>query len=249
MSTGKSTPHPDSPAPERRRARRFSLVVPVEVECIDPDGVGVKEEARARNVNDHGALLHMKKYPPLNSEVVLTNCLTRESKQARLTRIRRSKAGELLGVIVELLVPSETFWGLTFQLQRSTAELLEIERALQSGDIDFRVLRELRGAVEYLRKTASAVRQWQDLQLEGGDAYSVLPVVSDLRLRRAVQLFNELAADLDAMELTDFTEGFDDVVLAVDRLHLRLARYTATLKAKGASPCERPGIGFRDPPE
>ncbi len=230
MSTGESTPHQDTPRPDRRRARRVSLVVPVEVEWIDADGVGFKEEARARNVNDHGALLDTKKYPPLNTEVVLKNCLTGESKQARLAGIRRSKDGELLGVIVELLAPSEIFWGLTFQLQSSTAQLLEIERALQSRDIDFRVLRELREAVEYLRKTASAVRQWQDLQLGGGDPYSVLPVVTDVRLRRAVQLFDELAADLDAREVTDATEGIDDVALAVDRLYQRLADRAATLK-------------------
>ncbi len=249
MGTGESTPLQDAPTRERRRARRFSLVVPVEVEWIDLAGVGFKEEARARNVNDHGALLHMKKYPRLNSEVVLKNCLTRESKQARLTGIRRGKAGELLGVIVELLVPSETFWGLTFQLQRSTAELLEIERALQSRDIDFRVLRELRGAVEYLRETASAVHQWQDLQLEGGDAYSVLPVVTEVRLRRAGQLFDELASDLDAMEVTDSNEGLDGVALAVDRLYKRLARRAVTLKASGAPRCEPSGIGFRVPPD
>ena len=60
MSTHESTPHQDAPTPDRRRARRFSLVVPVEVEWTDPDGVKLKEEARARNVNVNGALLHMK---------------------------------------------------------------------------------------------------------------------------------------------------------------------------------------------
>ena len=230
MSTGELTPHQDAPTPERRRARRFSLVVPVEVEWADLDGARFKEVARARDVNVHGAFLRMKRYPRVNSKVVLKNCLNGESTDARLAAVRRSKEGEPLGVIVELLVPSETFWGLTFQLQRSTAQLLEIDQALQSPDIDFRVLRELRGAIEYLGKIASAVRQWQDLRLEGGDTYSVLPMLTDVRLRRAVQMIDELTADLDALEVTYETAGFDDLVLAVDRLYQRLAHRAATLK-------------------
>ena len=230
MSTGELTPQEGNLGADRRKTQRFSLVVPVEVEWTDPDGVSFKEEARAKNVNVNGALLHIKKYPRVNTEVVLKNLVTGESTKARVAAIRRSRDGNLLGVILELLVPSETFWGLTFQLQRSTAQLLDIEQALHSHNIDFRVLRELRAATEHLRRVVSAVRQWQDVQLEGGDTYSVLPVLTDVRLRGAVQLMNELAADLDALEIADTTEGFDDLVLAVERVYQRIAHRAATLK-------------------
>lgn len=230
MSADEPTPQEGNLGADRRKTHRFSLVVPVEVEWTDPDGVSFKEEARAKNVNVNGALLHIKKYPRVNTEVVLKNLMTGESTKARLAAIRRSRDGNLLGVIVELPVPNEAFWGLTFQLQRSTAQLLDIEQALHSQNIDFRVLRELRAATEHLRRVVSAVRQWQDVQLEGGDTYSVLPVLTDVRLRGAVQLLNELAADLDALEVTYTTEGFDDLVLAVERVYQRLAQRAATLK-------------------
>jgi hypothetical protein len=166
----------------------------------------------------------MTNYPRLHCEIALKNSLSGESTRARVVAIRRSKDGKLQGVAVELLAPGETFWGVTFQLQRSAAQLLEIERAMQSRDIDFRVLRELREAVEYLRKTASAVQQWQDLQVEGEDAYTVLPVLTVARVDRATHLINELTADLEASELTEITGGFGAFVRSVERLRDRLAR-------------------------
>lgn len=232
MSASESAPQEEVPATDRRRTKRFSLVVPVEVEWTEVGGVRVREEARARNVGVHGAFLRMTNYPRLRSEVALKNPLSGESTRARVVAIRRSKDGKLQGVAVELLAPNETFWGVTFQLQRSTAQLLEIERALQSRDIDFRVLRELREAVEYLRKTVSTVQQWQDLQIEGEDAYTVLPVLTVARVDRATHLINELAADLEASEVTEVTGGLGDFIRAVERLHDRLNRNSPRVKLR-----------------
>ena len=174
----------------------------------------------------------MTNYPRLHCEIALKNSLSGESARARVVAIRRSKDGKLQGVAVELLAPNETFWGVTFQLQRSTAQLLEVERALQSRDIDFRVLRELREAVEYLRKTASAVQQWQDLQVEGEDAYKVLPVLTVARVDRTTHLINELTADLEASEVTEVTGGFGGFVRAVERLRDRLSRISPRVKLR-----------------
>ncbi len=216
---------------ERRRAHRHSLIIPVEVEWDGPSGVRARGQGRAKNVDVHGALLHMKNFPHLNAEVTLKNSLSGESTQARVQGIRRSSEGKLLGVVVKLLTPSETFWGLTFQLQRATAQLLEVERELQahSQGIDFRVLRDLRAAVEDLRSAASAVYQWQDLQAEGRDAYSVLPMLALARVRRATHLFNELATDIDVAEINKEAEGFSDLVRALERVYDRVTRSAVTV--------------------
>jgi hypothetical protein len=232
VSASESAPREEATGADRRRTKRFSLVVPVEVEWTDADGTRVLDQGRARNVSIHGAFLLMTNYPRLHCEIALKNSLSGESARARVVAIRRSKDGKLQGVAVELLAPNETFWGVTFQLQRSTAQLLEVERALQSRDIDFRVLRELREAVEYLRKTASAVQQWQDLQVEGEDAYKVLPVLTVARVDRTTHLINELTADLEASEVTEVTAGFGGFVRAVERLRDRLSRISPRVKLR-----------------
>src|SRR2546430_5287848 len=47
--------------------------------------------------------------------------------------LRRSKEGAVLGVAVELVVPSEAFWGVNFQLKKTNAQLYKLEQALLSG--------------------------------------------------------------------------------------------------------------------
>ncbi len=64
-----------------------------------------------------GGLLDMKIFPSVGSHMELTNLLSGETYRARVVAIRR-KEGQVLGVAVELLIPSETFWGVNFQLKR-----------------------------------------------------------------------------------------------------------------------------------
>ncbi len=113
------------------------------------------------------------------------------------------------------------------RLQKAKKDLQELERAIQQGelDVDSRVLREFRQAVDSVRLTAWAVQQWTDLQEQPRDAYSVLPVLAQERIRRATQLNNELALDLDAHEVDFDNEGMDNLYRAVERLFLRLARF------------------------
>jgi len=105
-------------------------------------------------VNALGGLLSMKTQPRIGSELEVTNRLSNEVTRARVAAIRRSKAGAVLGVAIELLAPSETFWGVNFQLKKTSAELAKIEEVIRSGGVDPRILREFRDAVDYVRKTA-----------------------------------------------------------------------------------------------
>ncbi len=211
-----------SPKKEQRRAVRFPVLVPVEAMWQEADGRIVKEAAQAREVNPQGGLLDMKTSPSVGSQLELTNLLSGETFRARVVGARRSKEGNLSGVAVELLVPSETFWGVNFQLKKTSAELLRLERAMQSASVDPRILREFREAVDYVRKTAWAVQEWHERQLQDHDPQTLLPLLTAERLRRATQLSRTILADLAAHEVTRETQGIEEFFRAVESMHQRL---------------------------
>ncbi len=108
------------------------------------------------------------------------------------------------------------------RLQRVGNELLELDQAIRSGDIDVRLLEGFRQAIDHVRETTWAVQQWIELQAQDKDAYSVLPRLTVERIRRATQLNNDLALDLDATEVTMETEGIENLRQSVRGLYKRL---------------------------
>ena len=208
---------------EQRRSRRFPVVVPVEVKWQEPSGKIFKEAAQAREVNAHGGLLDMKVYPWVGGDLELTNLLSGQSTQARVVGTARSRDGCFLGVAVALAVPNETFWGVNFQLRKTSADLANIEHAIGSGAVDPRILTEFREAVDYVRKAAWVVQEWQERQLQKHDPQTVLPLLITERIRRATQLNKAIATDLAAHELTSETAGLEELFQAVESLYQRVA--------------------------
>lgn len=149
---------------EQRRGNRFRVVVPIEAKWRAASGKSIQETAQAEEVSAWGGLLNLKTYPTVGSNLELTNILSSAATQARVATIRRSKQGAVLGVAVEFLVPNESFWGVNFQLMKTSAELVEIEQAIQSGSVDARILKEFRDAVDYVRRTAWAVQEWHHVR-------------------------------------------------------------------------------------
>ena len=96
----------------------------------------------------------MRRRPAAGSVIELTNLISTKTASARVVSLRTSMKSEVLGVAVELLTPSETFWGLTYRLKMTTDDLLKLEEDIRSGGMDTVVLREFRDAVDYVRKTA-----------------------------------------------------------------------------------------------
>src|SRR5258708_11580877 len=91
----------------------------------------------------------------------LPNLVSGETYRAGVVAIRR-KDGRVLGVAVELLIASETFWGVNFQLKKTSAELLQLEHAMRSGGIDQRILLDFPDPVGHFRKTAWAGPEWRE---------------------------------------------------------------------------------------
>src|SRR5258708_25290335 len=136
---------------------------------------------------------------------------------------RRSTGGHVLGVAVELLIPSETSWGAHSRLKKTSAELVRLHHAMQSGNIDPRILREFRDAVDYVRKTAWAAEEWQERQLQKRDPQTVLPLITAERIRRATQLSDAISDDLAAHEVSSETTGMAELFRSLGRLHQNLS--------------------------
>jgi hypothetical protein len=217
---------PRFPEREQRRSGRFSVVVPIEVKWQAPDGATFRENAEALEVNLHGALVRMKTPPPVGTSLELTNRVSGEVVPARAVALRGSR---LMEVAIEIITPSETFWGVTFRLKKTTSDLRVLEEDIKSGGADPRVLREFRDAVDYIRKTAWVVYEWQERQLKHKDASTVLSLLLTERLRRATQLNDAIVANLDAGELPLETPRIAELLSSAERLvqHLRSLRNDA----------------------
>ena len=112
---------------------------------------------------------------------------------------------------------------LTGRLEMATTYLKELDPMLRSGEIDPRVLREFRKAVDYIRTTAWAIQQWIELKEKHKDPYSVLPILLSERIARARLITLDLSHDLDAAEVNIEEKGLVELYHSVEGLHERLA--------------------------
>ena len=224
MATEKSSTDTTS-GPEHRRSSRFPVVVPLEVNWREANGAQFKESAQATEVNAHGALLQMRNYPTMGIEAEITNLLTAQKTGARMAAVRRSRSGVVQGIAIELLIPNESFWGLNFELRKASAELLRLEQGIKSGEIDPLILRDFRDAVDHVRKTAWAVQEWRERQIQHRDASTVLSLLTLERIRRATTLTHDLLEDLHVQDVSRRTEGIAELHRAITELHTRLTEY------------------------
>jgi len=107
-------------------------------------------------------------------------------------------------------------------LKRTTGELLKLEHGMKAGDIDPYVLREFREAVDYIRKTAWAVQEWQERQVQKRDTATVIPLLVMERIRRGTQLYEALTADLKNHAIRPEASEIEDLFHAIERLYEEL---------------------------
>jgi hypothetical protein len=219
----------DGSKEERRKTQRYPVAVPVEVSWRNSEDVPVLVQAVARQVNANGGYLEMGIHPNVGSRITLTNFLSAESQEARVLGTPSSREGVAHGIVVELITPSESFWGVNLQVKKTSVELQKLEKSLQAEGIDFRMLNEFRDTVETLRTTALAVQQLREYQLRGRDDGEIVTMLVADRIRRANNLCHELVADLDdgnmPIGIKGVDELYDSLELACDRLrHLLKSR-------------------------
>ena len=220
--------NPDGSKVELRKSRRFPVAVPVEASWQTLDGTPVKQDAIARQVNNRGGFLEMANYPELGTRIALTNFLSAETLDARVLATPTTRAGVSNGIIIELVAPSETFWGVDLQVKKTAVELRKLETSLRNQGIDLRLLKEFRDAVDYIRTAATVAQQLRERQLSGQSEDDVLALIAGERARRATNLCMEVASDMDAAKSfkqpAAVSESHRALITACDRLRQLLKR-------------------------
>jgi hypothetical protein len=228
----------DGTSAERRKSRRFPVVVPIEVSWRGKDGIAVKEDAVARQVNANGGFLKMSNYPALGSRVTLANFLSAQTAEARVLAAPDSRQGVANGIVVELIVPSESFWGVDLQVNKVAVELQNLEEALRCEDIDLDLMREYRDAVDYIRTTTEALQRLRKCHLRESDKGELLSVLATGRIRRTSNLCLEVIRDLDAGRVGKESQSVDELQRAIQHLQQRLrqgSKAQATVRQKVSS--------------
>jgi len=218
----------DGASLERRKSRRFPVVVPIEVSWRGKDGISVKEDGVARQVNANGGFVKMTNYPALGSRVTLANFLSAQTAEARVLAAPDSRPGVANGIVIELITPNENFWGVDLQVNKTTLELQNLETALRCEDIDLHLMREYRNAVDNIRTITATLQQLRKCQFHGSDTGELLSVLATGRIQRASNLCLEAIADIDAGHVKQESKTVDELKRAIQHLQQRLRQGSKT---------------------
>jgi hypothetical protein len=114
------------------------------------------------------------------------------------------------------------------RLEKAIVELKELEAAIKfiGPNINTLLLTDFRDATDHIRVTAWTMQSWLEQHGKEGSEYPFLPMLTQERVRRATQLCEDLAADLEAMELTRETEGIEKF----EKLHRAVGRLSRPLE-------------------
>lgn len=113
--------------------------------------------------------------------------------------------------------------GLAARLQKVTAELDEMDKAMQSGAVNSEVLSSFRDAVSRVRTTAWALQQWMDLEQGQKNPNAVLSYLNAERIAVAIRLCDSLYVDIHKADVSQQKEQLQTLLHAVEKLFTRLA--------------------------
>lgn len=213
---------PNGTKVERRKSPRFQVSVPIEVSWSGPEGKAIKAPATARQVNLNGGILEMEVYPDIGTRVSLTNFLSAATSEARVLANPSSREGVANGIVVELIVPNEGFWGVSFQIKKTVVELQKLETCLMAEGADPRLLNEYREATNFMRTTAQIVQQMRERQIKGREDDEAIAMLIADRVHRATNLCFELLTDIEGGELTLDSSGVEELSRSMDQASERL---------------------------
>lgn len=196
------------------------MSIPLEVSWKSQEGAPMKQEGIARQVNAHGGLVEMGNYPDIGMRVTLTNLLSAESMEARVLATPNSREGVAHGIVVELVAADESFWGASLQVKKAGVELQRLEKSLRSQNVDLRLLKEFRDAVDYLQAIAGSVQQTRERQMEGEEEGVDAWLIGE-RIRRTINFCLEVLADFDAGRITEETKGLAELLESVEQISQR----------------------------
>ena len=140
----------------------------------------------------------MEKYPPVGARVTLANFLSAQTAEARVLAAPDSRPGVASGIVVELIAPNETFWGVDLQVNKTIVELQNLEKTLKGEEIDLRLAREYRDAMDYISSMTETLRRFRAFKPHGSDDRELLSALAADRMRRATSVCQGVIADLEA---------------------------------------------------
>jgi len=203
---------------ERRKTRRFPVVIPIEVTWRGPDGIAVKEDAVARQANAKGAFLKMSHYPGLGTRVTLANFFSAQTAEARVLAAPDSRPGVANGIVVELIAPNESFWGVDLQLNKAIVELQNLEKALKVEESDLTLVREYRDAMDYISNTTETLRRLRTSKLGSSDDQELLSALAVDRIRRATGVCLDVIADFEAGRVCPESKNVEELARTIQQL-------------------------------
>jgi len=216
---------------ERRKTRRFPVVVPIEVSWRGPGGIAAKEDAVARQVNDKGGFLKMSHYPAVGTRVTLANFLSAQTAEGRVLAAPDSRPGVASGIVVELIVPSESFWGVDLQVNKTIVELEKLEKALKGEEIDLSLVREYRDAMDYISSITETLQRLRASKPRASDDRELLAALAADRIERAKSVCLDVIADLEAGSVRQDSNSVEELAETIELLRQRLKRITAAAVA------------------
>lgn len=113
--------------------------------------------------------------------------------------------------------------GLAARLEKVTAELDTMDKAMQSGAVNPEVLADFRDAVSRVRTTAWALQQWMDLEQGQKNPTAVLSYLNAERIAVAIRLCESLYLDLQKADVGHQREQLQVLLTSVEKLFTRLA--------------------------
>lgn len=113
---------------------------------------------------------------------------------------------------------------LSERVAQATDELQTIEKLIESGAVDSRILQDFREAVNHVRQTSWAVQRYLELRDKHQDPYSAVDLLVRERIRCATQLNRELGHDVESAEVDHETEGLAQLQMVVMKLAETLLR-------------------------
>lgn len=116
-------------------------------------------------------------------------------------------------------------------LEAATRQLQTLQNLLLSGDIDDRLLRDFRDALNRVRNTAWAVQQYVGQKAVGQDPANVLTILAGERIRAAHQLCRAISSDLKRPDI-DFQTG------SLVELHEVVQKLNADISAWSTNQCD-----------
>ncbi len=113
---------------------------------------------------------------------------------------------------------------LSSRLKKTNEELKDLQDSVKTGMINVKALMDFRNATERARQASAAVQAWLEAQGKGNDPYKLMLQVTSQRVDMATQLVNDVARDLESLDVDFDTPGLPELNKAVRTLAERLEK-------------------------